>query len=86
MAANPFASVPTPFVVESGERRWNAMCVWDALGIPAMIRADAAIHTTCGDCNDALQLEVKNGELQSVQAVVHFAVPAKQWWNNIVFS
>ncbi len=86
MAANPFANVPTTFVVESNRRRWSAMCVWDALGIPAMLKVDAVINTSCGDCNDRIELRVQGGELQTVDPVVHFAVPAKQWWNNIVFS
>jgi Alkylmercury lyase len=86
MAANPFANVWTPFLVESGERRYTAMCVWDALGIPAMLKANATIRTTCGDCNDAIDLAVEDGALKDLDAVVHFAVPAKRWWENIVFS
>ena len=86
MAANPFANVPTPFVVQSGKRRYTAMCVWDALGIPAMLGADATVHTACGDCNDAIELTVKDGKLAGVEAVVHFAIPAKHWWDNIVFT
>jgi hypothetical protein len=86
MAANPFANVPTTFVVESNQRRWSAMCIWDALGIPAMLEVDAVINTSCGDCNDRIELNVQGGELQTINSVVHFAVPARQWWNNIVFS
>lgn len=86
MAANPFANVPTTFVVEAGQRRWSALCIWDALGIPAMLKADALISTACGDCNDRIELRVHNNELQNNEVVVHFAVPAKHWWDNIVFS
>jgi len=86
LAANPLANVLTSFIVESGERRYTAMCVWDALGIPAMLKANATIRTTCGDCNDAIELVVEDGALKNVEAVVNFAVPAKRWWDNIVFS
>jgi hypothetical protein len=86
MAANPFATIPTSFIVESGARRYTAMCVWDALGIPAMLCSDATVRTACGDCNDAIELRVEDGKLKSVEAVVHFGVPAKHWWDNIVFS
>lgn len=86
MAANPFAAIPTPFEVASGDRRWSAMCIWDALGIPAMLGIDAEIRTTCGDCNGAMTLRVENRALTTPDGYAHFAVPAKRWWDNIVFS
>jgi hypothetical protein len=36
--ANPFSAVPTPFLVRSGDRSWYGNCIWDALGIPAMLQ------------------------------------------------
>src|SRR6476646_8239701 len=43
LMAMPFSAVPTPFVVESGGIRAYANCMWDELGIPAMLHADATI-------------------------------------------
>ena len=86
MAANPFANIQTTFVVESGEGTYSAMCVWDALGIPVMLNTDAIVRTACGDCNDAMELRVRDGMLEDVAAMIHFGVPARHWWDNIVFS
>src|SRR5688572_3993580 len=37
LMANPFSSVPTPFVVEANGRDYWGNCIWDALGILAML-------------------------------------------------
>lgn len=86
MAANPFAAIPTPFQIIANGVRYSAMCIWDSLGIPAMLKTDADIHTTCGDCYGEIVVRIADGELQRGEGVVHFAVPAAQWWNNIVYS
>jgi hypothetical protein len=42
-AANPFCAVPSGFRVRTQERTYWAICIWDALGIPAALSADATI-------------------------------------------
>jgi hypothetical protein len=37
--------------VQAGKRRWWANCIWDALGIPAMLHRDVRIDACCGCCN-----------------------------------
>lgn len=86
LMAIPFSAVPTPFRVRSGTKEWWANCIWDALGIVAMIHQDAAIQTSCPDCGEALHVAVVSGELSRTEGVVHFAVPASQWWDDIVFT
>jgi hypothetical protein len=87
LMANPFSAVPTPFRVEVAGRAWYGNCIWDALGIPAMVRQDARIVTGCGDCNDAMVLTVKDGFLlYPPPGVIHFSVPAQHWWDNIKFT
>ncbi len=86
LMAEPFSAVPTPFVVESGKRSWWANCIWDALGVPAMHKDDARILTSCGCCGDAMALEVKEGRLLKTSGVAHFAIPARDWWKNVVFT
>lgn len=39
LMAAPFAGTPTDHRVHVGERTHYANCVWDALGIPAMLQA-----------------------------------------------
>jgi signal transduction protein with GAF and PtsI domain len=91
--AAPFAAERTDFVVRVGERSYHANCIWDALGIPAMLQAtdqfgDADIETTCLDCSTPLSLAVRGGRVTSDPAdvVAHFGVPAARWWADIVFT
>ena len=84
--ANPFSAVPTPFRVLAKGRTYFGNCIWDALGIPAILDADGVVETTCGDCGDPMALEVRNGTLAHPAGVVHFAVPAARWWDNIGYT
>jgi Alkylmercury lyase len=45
LAAYPFSPTPTDHVVDLGKVAVHAMCAIDALGIPAMLGADATIHS-----------------------------------------
>jgi Alkylmercury lyase len=84
---NPFSVVPTPHRVESGGRTWFANCAWDALGIPAALDRDGVVRTECVDCGDPLELEVRDGLLvRGAELLVHFVVPARRWWDDIVFT
>jgi len=91
--AAPFAGAPTDFRVKVGDRSYYANCIWDAVGIPAMLTgagrsADARIETQCPDCSAPLGLAVDAGGLTTdvPGAVAHFAVPAARWWADIVFT
>lgn len=48
LMANPFSAVPTPFAVEVQGRQYFGNCIWDALGIPAMLRRDATVLRVAG--------------------------------------
>jgi hypothetical protein len=86
LMANPFSAVPTPFVVKAGGRSYYGNCVWDAMGIPAMLRRDAVIESSCGCCGAAMTLKVTGGALEAAPGVAHFAIPAAHWWDDIVFN
>ena len=45
-AMHPFSAAPTSFWVESKGRGWWGNCAWCALGIAALLQADATITTT----------------------------------------
>ena len=85
LMANPFSAVPTPFRVESSRISAHGNCIWDALGIPAMLNADATIHTSCADCGIAMRIDVAGGRVSGA-GLLHFAIPAREWWNDIVFT
>jgi hypothetical protein len=84
--AAPFSAVPTPFRVRARGRRYWGNCVWDALGVAAILHDDATVETRCGDCADAMALEVRGGVLARGEGVVHFAVPVARWWENVGFT
>ena len=86
LMANPFSAVPTPFVVEVSSYSCFGNCIWDALGIAAVLHQDARIRTACADCGLALELRVAEGRIHGDPGVVHFVVPAHHWWDDIVFS
>ena len=86
LMANPFSAVPTPFLVEVDGLRCYGNCAWDVLGIPAMLKKDARIISSCGDCASTYELQVVNGRIMGDAGVLHFAVPVKQWWQDIVFT
>src|ERR1700674_5601719 len=85
-AANPFCAVPSPFRVEARGKTYWGICIWDALGIVAALGADAVIRTACGDCSEPMLLEIAAGKLKLGEGVIHFAVPAHHWWDNIGFT
>ena len=88
LMASPFSAVPTPFVVQIRTNSWWGNCIWDAMGIAAMVKGDARISTGCGDCNDVMVLLVEDGSLrlEHGDGIVHFSVPARRWWDNIKFT
>ncbi len=89
--ANPLSAVPTPFVVETqadtGPRSWYGNCIWDALGVIAMLQHDGRVLTSCGCCGESMAVTVRNSQVESKPpGVVHFAIPARRWWDDIVFN
>lgn len=85
LMANPFSAVPTPFLAEVGGRRWFGNCIWDALGIIATLHADGRVLASCGSSGESMELSASDGVLAG-QGVVHFALPARRWWEDIVFN
>jgi hypothetical protein len=82
----PFSCIPTAFPVTVGKRSWFANCIWDALGIPAMLNQDAEMQAACGCCNYDMPLEIHDGRLSSSKGVIHIAVPAREWYKDVVFT
>lgn len=84
--AAPFSAVPSPFRVQVGGMVYYGICIWDALGILAVLGSDGIVETACPDCSQPLELEVRGGTLVRNEGVIHFAVPALRWWDNIGFT
>ena len=84
--ANPFSALPTPFTVSCNGKVFWGNCIWDSLGILALLGADGTVSAPCPDCGEPLALEVSGGELKGSDEIVHFAVPARHWWDDIGFN
>ena len=84
--AAPFSGVPTPHVVAIGDRRYFANCAWDALGVAAMLHADAVVHSECAQSKERLELPVGRDGPGPSTWVFHTLVPAGRWWQDIVFT
>jgi hypothetical protein len=82
-AAHPFSASPTAIWVEAGERGWWAPCVWCALGITVLAAPTSTIHARYGGEAEPMTIEVVGGVLATA-ALVHFAIPARDAWTNVI--
>lgn len=86
--AEPFSAVPTGFRVRCGARAWWGNCIWDALAILSLLDVDGRVETRCPDSGEELVVGVESGALVEPAggAVVHFAVPAADWWRDVGYT
>jgi hypothetical protein len=91
LMANPLSAVPTPFVVETehpeANRSWYGNCIWDALGVISMLESDGRVVTSCGCCGEKMTVQITSGKPHALpDGIAHFAIPARRWWDDIVFN
>lgn len=85
--AHPFSAAAAPFRTVAGARRWDAICIWDALGILAVVESDGRVETLCPDCGAALVVEVRDGAVTAPQgALAHYGVPAARWYEDVGYT
>ena len=86
--ANPFSALPTPYEVLVHDKAYWGNCIWDALGIVALLgrSSGGTVRTRCPDCAEDLSVEIADGRLATSTGVVHYAVPAAHWWDDIGFN
>jgi DNA-binding transcriptional MocR family regulator len=84
--AHPFSAIPTAFPVQTAERRFWANCAWDALGLATVLGKNTETRTACADCGAPLTLTVRHNVLERVNAVVHFSVPPRRFWENVGYT
>jgi Alkylmercury lyase len=83
---NPFSVVPAAHRVHAGGRWWYGNCAWDAFGICAALHTDGRIETSCPDCGEPLVVEVQDERPDDESLLFHCLVPARHWWDDIVFT
>jgi hypothetical protein len=83
---NPFSAVPTAYRVNAAGRWWYGNCAWDAFGISAALQSDGRVETSCPDCGEPLAVEIRAQRPDDESLVFHVLVPARHWWDDIVFT
>ena len=83
---HPFSTSPTNFWVESARRSWWGNCAWCSLGIAALVDEDVTITTTLGGESTQVKLKISGGTLSEPDYLVHFPIPMKHAWDNVVFT
>lgn len=84
--AHPFALFPTLFWVESGDRKWWGNCAWCSLGIATLTDADTTIYTKTAGKEEPIRIDIKNGQVVQKDLLVHFPIPAKKLWDNVLYT
>jgi hypothetical protein len=84
--ANPLSALPTAYAVHVGGRRLWANCAWDSLGIPAMLHADARIEAALPASGETMAYAIVSGALQAAPGVVHFALPFRRWYDDLIHT
>jgi len=82
----PFSSIDTPFKVHANQKTYFANCAWDSLGIPAALHTDAEIEAACAQSGDPIRLSVVGGRVRGSEALAHFLVPFKDWYDDLPFT
>jgi Alkylmercury lyase len=84
--ANPFSGIPTSFIVRANGRAYYANCAWDALGIPAALHADAMVETACAESQERVELRIVGDEVIGRREIIHFSLPVRRWYEDLVFT
>ena len=84
--AGPFSAAKTDYEVNAGDRSWWANCAWDMLGIPMVLNVALQGRTRCTDCGSSMTIDCDPSHPPAENAVVHFLVPARHWYEDIGFT
>jgi len=84
--AHPFSALPTRFRVRAAGVDWHANCAWDAFGICAALEVDGEIDTSCPHCGEPIRCAVRDRAPDDPALLFHCLVPARAWWDDIVFT
>ena len=83
---HPFSLAPTNFFVRSQRGQWWGNCGWCSLGVAALLQEDVTITTTIGAETKQVEIHIVNGEIQETQYYIHFPIPMKNAWDNVIYT
>ncbi len=86
LMANPFSNIETAFRVHANGKAYFANCAWDSLGIPATLHCDADVEAVCSQSGEPIALQVRDGRVSESDVLIHFLVPFKRWYDDLVFT
>jgi hypothetical protein len=73
--------------VRSKGRSYWAICAWDMLGISAALHSDADVYVEYAEDSSPARLSVEDGRLLGeVGGFVHFPLPLRRWYEDLVFT
>lgn len=86
--AHPFSASPNSFWVQDLEEEmgWWSNCTWCAMGIAALVSKPVRLVSRWGGESETFTLEIRNGEIQHRDFIVHFATPVPRLWENVMHS
>ena len=86
--ANPFSAIPSAYRIKAASRWWYANCAWDAVGVSALctLTGSASLRTSCPDCGETISLRVEAYKPDETSLLLHCLVPARRWWDDIVYT
>ena len=83
---HPFSLAPTNFLVKSAKGQWWGNCAWCSLGVAALLKEDLTITTNLGAHDEQVVINIINGELQEKKFCVHFPIPMRNAWDNVIYT
>jgi hypothetical protein len=86
--AHPFSAIPMGFSAMGAHVLWWGGCAWDAFALPHLVADEprVVVATTCPGCDVPLAWTVERDHAPAGDAVAHFAVPAREMWNDVVHT
>lgn len=90
--AHPFSAAPTNFLVHTPEGCWWGNCAWCSMGVAALLERDSnitrdiVITTTLGADGEQVDVHIRNGRVVENNYLVHFPVPMRHAWDNVIYT
>ncbi|MCF2875787.1 MULTISPECIES: alkylmercury lyase family protein [unclassified Tenacibaculum] len=83
---HPFSLAPTNFLVKSKRGEWWGNCAWCSLGLAALLNEDLKIITNYGAHGEKVEINIINGKIQEEDLYIHFPIPMKNAWDNVIYT
>ncbi|MEO9483979.1 MAG: alkylmercury lyase family protein [Ekhidna sp.] len=83
---HPFSLAPTNFYIKSQEGQWWGNCAWCSLGVAALLNKDLTISTSIGAEGTPIEIRIEKGEILDKNLFVHFPIPMKNAWDNVIYT